>query len=85
MIWVGIAIHEPSMTPRAESSCILLNSHHLLMFGGCLFDSNVHQPCMSYTDVPFNWDIRTLGFARYAHEHDGYSVPQLMSERLGGK
>ncbi|CAG9982471.1 unnamed protein product [Clonostachys byssicola] len=30
--------------PTAESSCLLLNSRFLLMFGGCLLDVNTHKP-----------------------------------------
>ncbi|CAM1509067.1 Fc.00g028060.m01.CDS01 [Cosmosporella sp. VM-42] len=70
--------------PTAGSSCLLLNSRFMLMFGGCLLDVQTGQPCKSYSDGPFNYDISLLLPLDYTHQTVGFQVPQRISNAIGG-
>ena len=76
-------------TPRAENSCILLSSHLVMMFGGCLFVSTNHEPCMSFLDTVYNYDLRTLMPNTYPGSgpgnSQGFQVPTMISDIVGGK
>lgn len=48
-IWNKISIFDPTNGPESGSSCLLLNSRYLLMFGGCYPEQNPYRPCMSYS------------------------------------
>lgn len=55
------------------------------MIGGCLLDSNVHQPCMSYADAPYSYDVSSNHPLGYDYNTTGFYVPEVVTDVIGGK